>query len=62
MTMIYAVEIGDIRASMDDDQNETAPMPDFAVDYLARCAQVAWSTYVAMVDADEPAEATHGEA
>lgn len=61
MTMIYAIEIGDVRASMDDDQNETAPMPDFAVDYLARCAQVAWSTYQAMVDTDNAACATDAD-
>lgn len=61
MTMIYAIEIGDVRASMDDDQNETTPMPDFAVDYLARCAQVAWSTYQAMVDTDNAACATDAD-
>lgn len=54
--MIYCVEIGDVRASIDDDQNDHAPMPDFAVDYLAQCARVAWATYSEMV-ADTAADA-----
>lgn len=56
--MIYHVSIGDVEATIDDDQNETSVMPDFAVDYLARCAQVAWATYSTMVNDDAEVEAS----
>lgn len=54
--MIYQVSIGDVTTTMDDDQNDNAPMPDFAVDYLTQCARVAWATYSEMV-ADTAADA-----